>query len=205
MEPAYFPSTSGELACTLFCLWFLSMMAYTYSAEHLSSAPYKNHRKHPHVTTNLVFGNMLGGLPLVWAGFSPQYFDKPAIAALFVKLVLCVLAHDAIFHALHRLFHHRLLYKPFHKLHHQWVNPVPDVAFDATLVEHVVVNVLPVVMLGIYLDMNVVETAVWYCLATAGSVSGHVKGTSHALHHADVKCNFGTGLMLVDRLTGTFK
>ena len=54
-------------------------------------------------------------------------------------------------------------------------------------------------------DMNLVETALWYSLATVGSVTGHVKGTAHARHHANVNFNYGTGLMLFDRLTNTHR
>lgn len=187
-------------------LWIVGLFTYITIVDYLTPSRYGiDYRKTAFTGNNLMLGNVIGGVPLLWNTFSPVYLDLAAIPTCIIRLLICVVLHDVAFYLLHRLFHHRLLYSRFHKQHHHWVVPKPAIAFDASLSEHVFVNVLPVVLLGMALNMNLVETALWYGLATVGSVTGHVKGTPHALHHADAQCNFGTGLMLLDRLTGTHR
>lgn len=117
----------------------------------------------------------------------------------------CIVLHDLLFYGVHRLMHTKWLYR-FHSHHHQHVAVFADIAFDATPLEHVFANVLPVVLLGIYCQLSLYGMYVWIFLATWGSVTSHDGQTSnHAEHHRRQNCNFGSGFMLLDRAMGTFR
>lgn len=132
------------------------------------------------------------GPAITWKQLGIQMFT--------VYMVTCV-----TFHALHYAFHTRWLWR-FHRYHHRWVKPIPLYAFDAHPLEHVLVNLLPVMLGPLLLQWPMLWIQRWLSLATISSLWAHTSNMTgfHQLHHRYLTCNFGTTCW-TDMLMGTWK
>lgn len=132
----------------------------------------------------------------------PTFVDMPVWMGV-VQLPLCVCVTDIIFYHLHRMMHWPSLY-PYHKEHHAWRTPIGASALYADAFEHIVVNVLPPLLAGVLLRCHPWVMCLWVGVASANTVVAHAKPGQHADHHEKFKGNYGVGLMLCDRLYGTY-
>ncbi|MEQ2171168.1 Fatty acid hydroxylase domain-containing protein 2 [Goodea atripinnis] len=71
------------------------------------------------------------------------------------------------------LFHHPSLYKHFHKQHHEWTAPIGVVSIYAHPLEHVISNMLPVVIGPVVLGSHITTTSMWYCVALVSTTISH--------------------------------
>lgn len=119
---------------------------------------------------------------------------------------------------IHRACHHRILYKRFHKVHHQWIIPTPFAShamhwFDALLQSlpyHIYVFLFPMhklLYLAFFTFVNI-----W----TVGIHDGHfaipefmesfINGSSHhSDHHRYNNYNYGQFFTLWDRLLKSYR
>lgn len=118
-------------------------------------------------------------------------------------LVLCV-----SFYVLHRLAHsrtfcHGLVWRTIHMLHHTYSVPAPCGAFYCHPLEHIGMNLLPVLLGPMCLPTDMFTVRIWFALCTFSSVVAHDgAGGPHGLHHLRPDVNFGVGTWL-DTLAGT--
>lgn len=126
-----------------------------------------------------------------------------------------VLVMNFAFFVLHRIAHKwRWMYRKIHTVHHQLVVNVGYGAVYCHLVEHLLVNVAPI-LLGVW---YMLESDWWLIHAFVAFVSvetvlehtayvgkGSEKGSRHYLHHFKRGCNYGNGPYLEDKLFGTFR
>jgi len=139
----------------------------------------------------------------------------------WVSVVVCLIIHDTYFYWMHRLLHHKALFKYTHLLHHKSANPSPWTSYSfhffeawtEGLVLVVIVSVIPVHPMAI----------VWFTIsAFVINVYGHLgyeivpkrfRGTIwfqlfntsvyHNLHHSKFVGNYGLYFRFWDRLMGT--
>ncbi|KAK8760647.1 hypothetical protein V5799_028086, partial [Amblyomma americanum] len=87
-----------------------------------------------------------------------QSLSLPPWSRVAAHFACFVVIEEVLFYYSHRLLHHRLAYRRFHKKHHEWTAPVAITAVYCTPVEHVLSNVLPVVvgpaLLGSHLSVH---------------------------------------------------
>jgi len=107
----------------------------------------------------------------------------------------------------HRLFHEEPFYKLFHKLHHRYTNPNAFYAVYTHPVEHVLVNLAPV-LLSQVLVANIYFTTFW-CLSVGMNTTLTHSGYGnyaiiHDLHHERFNVNYAFGYGLLDRIFGTY-
>ena len=138
-----------------------------------------------------------------------------------VSLVLSLVIHDTYFYWMHRLLHHKRLFKYAHVLHHKSTNPSPWASYSFHVFESVteglvllvVAMVLPMHPLTIFLFVLVgfiinVYGHLGYEIMPKGfrrSVMFEVLNTSvhHNLHHSKFKGNYGLYFRVWDRVCKT--
>ena len=121
---------------------------------------------------------------------------------------------DIYFYVMHRPLHTKLLFK-YHKSHHTGKIHVAK-SLDGDCVEHIIGNmgsflfgILLLQYLGFILNIYII--GVWFGVATINICISHsnhnskLDDGSHYLHHKTLRCNYGTGLYLMDRIMGTYK
>jgi Delta7-sterol 5-desaturase len=136
---------------------------------------------------------------------------------------LMLLLHDTYFYFTHRLMHHPRLFKLFHLLHHQSVNPSPWAAFSFHPLEAVVeigifivfLYTIPIMKLHLFFFFlfmmlyNVYGHLGWelYPKNFQRSLVGKWVNTSinHNQHHQYFKGNYGLYFLWWDRWLGTLR
>ena len=129
-------------------------------------------------------------------------------------LPILIITSDCYFYITHRPLHTKWLYH-LHKHHHTGKICVAK-SLDANGLEHLFGNlgsfIIGIVLLW-YLNhiINIYVVGSWVVIATINTCISHsnfqckLDSGSHFLHHKYRKCNYGFGLYLMDRITGTFK
>jgi lathosterol oxidase len=162
---------------------------------------------------------------LIEAGHGKMYFQLDAYGWLYLplSLFLSLLIHDIYFYFVHRMMHHRAIFRYVHAIHHKTTAPTPWTIYafqplEAVLqysIIYVLVFLLPLhpVTLFIFIYYNII--------ANVGGHSGHefTKSkaqrrffeqyintvTHHDLHHATFRYNYSQYFNFLDRLLNTYR
>ncbi|MBI1407665.1 MAG: fatty acid hydroxylase [Caulobacter sp.] len=157
------------------------------------------------------------------AGHTLIYTDWRAYPLIWLPLsgLIYLLIQDAHYYWVHRLMHHRRLFRWFHAGHHRSPAPTAWASFAFDLTEAAMVAwVLPVLVFLIPIHVGVILFLLIAMTATAtlnhcgveiwprGFVRGPIGGwlitaTHHGVHHRRMQTNFGLHFRLWDRLMGT--
>ena len=140
----------------------------------------------------------------------------PALSTILWQFPVLLLIREVPFYYSHVLLHHRLFYKRFHKMHHEWTAPVAMAGTYAHPVEHIVSNLFPVAVGPMLLKCHVVTAWIWYIYAVGYTVTTHsgyhlpwmMSTEYHDYHHLKSNLNYGTqvggvGWSFLDWLHGT--
>lgn len=169
------------------------------------------------IIMDLVFFRMLG-LESIWAGTELGWSYGPWLAA---SVVFGLLWHDTWFYWVHRLMHHRNLYRAFHLTHHRSVDPSPFTAYSFAVPEALMEYMfIPPMILLVPIAPGTVSVIL--LIMFAKNVTGHsgfelfprgtlqnpvlkhlTTVTHHDMHHANGGGNFGLYFTWWDRWMGT--
>ncbi|XP_030564712.1 fatty acid hydroxylase domain-containing protein 2 [Drosophila novamexicana] len=137
----------------------------------------------------------------------------PSFGRAVRDFVAFVVLEETMFYYVHRLLHHKSVYKYVHKKHHEWTSPVAAMTLYAHPLEHVLANLVPVGISLSLLGAHVLVAWVLTSLAVINAMSDHTgysfpwSGGSvrfHDYHHAKFNYNYGvTGWL--DKLHGTYR
>ncbi|ROT78406.1 fatty acid hydroxylase domain-containing protein 2 isoform X3 [Penaeus vannamei] len=138
---------------------------------------------------------------------SPQL---PTFHWVLFELIICILLEEVGFYYSHRLFHHRLLYKHFHKMHHEWQSPIAITAIYAHPLEHICSNLSPVFLGPLVLGSHVATVWLWVSLTILSTLNAHSgyhlpffpSPEAHDFHHLKFNQCYGV-LGVLDLLHGT--
>ncbi|WP_039867157.1 sterol desaturase family protein [Pedobacter sp. BAL39] len=138
-----------------------------------------------------------------------------------VSLVLTLIVHDAYFYWMHRILHHKKLFKVTHLVHHQSTNPSPWTSYSFHFLEAIAEGAV-VILLVFSMPLHPLTIGLFALSSFVINVYGHLgyeimpKGfrntflfeiintsTFHNLHHQKFKGNYGLYLRVWDRLMGT--
>ncbi len=132
----------------------------------------------------------------------------------FSYLPILAVVGDIYFYITHRPLHTKMLFK-YHQSHHTGKIRVAK-ALDGDGIEHIVGNlgsVISGILLLQYIGfiINIYILGLWVGIATITTCYSHstyncpLDDGLHYLHHRKLRCNYGTGLYLMDRLVGTYR
>ncbi len=142
-------------------------------------------------------------------------------AWFWISIACAIVLHDTYFYWTHRLMHHRLLFRAFHRTHHLSHNPSPWAAYAFSPLEAVVeAGIFP---LSVFLmPMHPFAFAIFMVWQITFNIAGHTgyeihprwlmdswigrivnTPTNHVMHHETLRGNYGLYFNVWDRLMGT--
>jgi len=117
------------------------------------------------------------------------------------KLIGCRFLVDVWFYTIHRLFHTKQLYK-YHKVHHEWKQPISYATFYAHPLENIFANLGTILVSLHTFQLSHSLAYFWILLVVTQSVVSHsgditffVK-SKHDYHHMYLNCAFGNDLFM---------
>lgn len=145
----------------------------------------------------------------------------PGTQIILQHIFLCIIIEDFLFYWSHRLLHHPMLYKHFHKKHHEFkVLTASSIASEYTHpVESLLGNIIPVMMGPLVTKCHFYTTCMWLILRMLKTCDAH-SGYSfkwspfglfyplnpaerHDFHHETGLGSYGSFFLLWDQWTGT--
>ena len=150
-----------------------------------------------------------------------EHFHASEIVYLLATVAGMVVAQDTYFYWSHRLMHHRVMFRKFHRTHHKSVTPTAFAAYAFDAPEAVVHGLfVPLWLLAvpmhqaglfIFLAIMVLRTAMGHSgvelfparLTAGGWLGWIIPNVHHDLHHTTVVYNYGLYFTWWDRLMGT--
>ena len=164
-------------------------------------------------------------VPVSWAthqGYLPYPGNSLGWATNLSLLALMIIAHDAYFYWTHRMMHHPLLFKRFHRFHHRSITPTPFTAYAFAMPEAVVNTMFVVIWVSLVPTPGLV-TLTFLTIQIIRNVIGHAglelhprwwlaspltrwisTTTHHDMHHnGSFNHNYGFYFTFWDRLMGT--
>jgi lathosterol oxidase len=176
-------------------------------------------QKRQEIISSLIAAPVIDVLTLPWflgevRGYSKLYdrVGDHGWAYFAFSAVWFLVFTDFMIYWIHRIEHHKLIYKYIHKPHHKWVVPTPYAAlafhpldgYAQSLPYHIFVYLFPMHRL-LYLGMfGFVQF--WTILIHDGDmISGHLlerfinSPAHHTLHHLYFTCNYGQYFTWADK------
>ncbi|OGM49783.1 sterol desaturase [Aspergillus bombycis] len=173
----------------------------------------------PSVLENQILTTALHSLKLIalrsitgrFAGYRIEP-PLPSLLELITDVPLCFIGRDFVSYYNHRILHLPWFYRRFHKEHHKFTAPVAVAAEHTHPLDHILINVLPVVVPATLFRVHLVTF--WLLMSSTilqgsmGHSGWHVRSlfgrdtTTHDAHHELFDVNYGT-LGLMDWLHGT--
>lgn len=120
------------------------------------------------------------------------------------NIILNIMVGELYFYTVHRLFHHRLLYR-WHKDHHRYKNTIGIHALYAHPVDVIILNFGSFYILHLYLGFSLFQVIFVGSITVALSIwSAHTSGKKdfHQYHHILWNKNYGMGLFM-DKIMNT--
>ena len=156
----------------------------------------------PYLQKNLIITN----LTLNYYYFIQYVFTGTIV--IFIRLFFL----NILFANLHYLFHrNKFLFTNIHYLHHELVITQGAGAIYCHSLEHIIVNLLPVIIPMILFPSDLFWTSLFICFVSYETVIGHTSfedqriTSRHNLHHKLFNINFDNFPYLFDKIIGTYK
>ena len=139
--------------------------------------------------------------------YTQNYNENFILYYEFFYFLLNLVISEILFYTFHRILHHKLIYKHFHKIHHEFKEPIGISA----LYTHPIDAVLGVIIpdgIGLYiLGAHPITIRFWTILAIFFTIMiAHSNfmnlSETHDNHHKLTNYNYGNGFFM-DKLFGT--
>lgn len=165
----------------------------------------------------VMFNQFVLGVPFMYITFLVMQWrgcsfgrELPTFHWVAVEMTAFVLVEEILFYYSHRLFHYSIFYRYIHKKHHEWTAPVGVTSIYAHPVEHILANMLPIVMGPILMKSHIATSIMWFTVALVSTSISHCgyhlpflpSPEAHDFHHLKFVNNYGM-LGVLDRLHGT--
>ena len=213
------------VAFSLLWLWWRQRPG---SCKPLQSKPVAGSQIRREMLTTVVALFVLGSvLPILfYVGFwrhTKVYHDigRYGWGYLVLSIFLMMLIQDTWFYWTHRLMHHRLLFRLFHRTHHRSTNTNPWSTYTIAPLE-AVVNSGAMVLILLLIPANGIALLIFSWLNITSAVYSHLgyelyprgmgqhwlgrwinTSVAHNTHHAHIRYNYGWYFLFWDRAMGT--
>ncbi|EGN99163.1 hypothetical protein SERLA73DRAFT_137362 [Serpula lacrymans var. lacrymans S7.3] len=153
-------------------------------------------------------------------GYSKLYnsIDDYGAAYFWLSIPCFLLFTDYSVYWVHRILHHPMLYKTFHKPHHKWIIPTPFASYAFHPVDgylqsvpyHLFVFMFPLHR-KLYLALFVFVNFWSILIHDSDMITGHflekvINGPAHhTLHHLYFTVNYGQYFTWADRVGGSYR
>lgn len=161
------------------------------------------------------------GLFVFWLknGYTRNYIDiaEYGMGYFLISIVIMIVMHDTYSYWIHRLMHHKTIFKYTHLLHHKFKNPSPWSAFAFHPLESILtMGIIPIIIFTIpWHNLALVVFITWMIFYDTFVHLGYnfkqlklfkFQNTplDHDVHHRNSKYNFGLYFTFWDRLMGTY-
>uniref|UniRef100_H2YNX0 Fatty acid hydroxylase domain-containing protein n=1 Tax=Ciona savignyi TaxID=51511 RepID=H2YNX0_CIOSA len=131
-----------------------------------------------------------------WSGMTYLVEDLPTFSKFLQHMTLFVVLQEIGFYYLHRLMHQPVFYKNIHKVHHEWTAPISLAVVYVHPIEHIVINMVPILWSPIIIGAHISTTWAWYVMATYVSTVHHsgyhfpFMPSPHSFHSASTVDSF---------------
>lgn len=134
----------------------------------------------------------------------------PTFNRFVVDFIVFFVCLEIFSYYIHRILHYPLVYKHFHKRHHEWQAPYAWTSSYCHPVEHIFNNMVPAGVGPLLMGSHLFTYFSWLILIMVSSISIHcgyhlpfmTSPESHDYHHLKFNQNFGL-LGILDRIHGT--
>lgn len=213
---------AGVLAAAI---WLLRQTALKSRQIQPRTATLADFRREVSASLVTILIYLLVAIPIDWSlhnGIMTYGGDDHPLWYMLMMFGLMVLGHDAYFYWTHRAMHTRLLFKTFHRHHHQSTTPTPWTAYSFAVPE-AVVNALFFPLWLVFIPTPGIVTFSFLTVQIIRNVTAHAglelhprwwlstpltswisTTTHHDLHHnGGFNHNYGFWFTYWDRLMGT--
>jgi len=111
---------------------------------------------------------------LVWRGM-PSLYPLPSIFTVILTCFISDHIFDIFNYIVHRILHHRLLYKHIHKMHHAYNSTIAISAIYSHPIEHIFSHLIPLALLLIIMRSHIATSwihitafIIWSTIAHSG-------------------------------------
>uniref|UniRef100_A0A1Q3EVG2 Putative c-4 sterol methyl oxidase n=1 Tax=Culex tarsalis TaxID=7177 RepID=A0A1Q3EVG2_CULTA len=169
------------------------------------------------IMKTMLMNQLLLTVPMAYFGFHlggkhtlPDVRVLPPLATIIRDIVISLALWEVVAYYMHRILHHRSLYRFIHKRHHEFVAPVAWAASHVHPVEHILSDTIPASVGPMLLNCHLFTLLVLFSYLVQRALIQHSgyhlpflsSPESHDYHHLNFSQCFGpTGLM--DRIFGT--
>ncbi|CAG9801959.1 unnamed protein product [Chironomus riparius] len=138
---------------------------------------------------------------------------SPELPTFFITmrdLLICFFSQEIFFYYSHRMLHYKRFYW-LHKQHHEFIAPIAIAAEYCGVVEHILSNLLPVVIGFKFVNAHVTTAVLWLTIVIVTTLSDHSgyhlpfmhSSRLHDYHHLKFNVNYSVYGFL-DKLHGTY-
>lgn len=144
-----------------------------------------------------------------------------SIIWLVLSLILCLIIHDTYFYWMHRLLHHKKIFRLTHLLHHRSTNPSPWAAYSFHFIESWTEGAV-LLVIALIIPVHILTVALFTIISLIINVYGHLgyeimprsfrssflfeifnTSVHHNMHHSKFRGNYGLYFRVWDRLMHT--